>query len=170
MDAFRRWRLLRIIITSLFLMLVWFLFSASLAPLSLLAGLFGSILIGSVSYDVFIEKHEAARRSLLPHLLPALVYPFRLVFAMYAASFKLLPAILNGKVSPHIVHFRSRVHTELARVVLAHSITFTPGTITLDLDDDHFIVHWMFADTRHSVRAGKEIKGDLEESIRKIWI
>ncbi len=169
MDASRRWGLLRIALTTLFLSVVWVFFSGSLDPLSLAAGFAGSVVIAILSYDVFIEDHEAGRRSVLPRFLPALAYPFLLAAAMYASSCRVFLAVITGRVEPRVVHFKSKLHSDLARVVLAHSITFTPGTITLELDDDHLIVHWLFATTRHAVRAGNEVKGGLEDAVRRIW-
>jgi multicomponent Na+:H+ antiporter subunit E len=127
-------------------------------------------MIALLSYSVFIEEHEAGRRSVIPRVFPALIYMFQAVYAMYAASFRLLPALFGGNVCPRAVHFRSRLRSDLGRVVLAHSITFSPGTITLELDEDHYLVHWFFAGKRHSLRAGDKIKGPLEAGIRRIWV
>ena len=33
------------------------------------------------------------------------------------------------------------IQSEFLRFVLANSITLTPGTITVDVDDNHFCVH-----------------------------
>jgi multicomponent Na+:H+ antiporter subunit E len=169
MNAQKRWRLIRIGITGIFLFLLWFLFSAPGGWFYFSAGLIGSLGIAMLSYNVFIEEHEAGRRSVIPRIVPALIYMFQLVITMYAAAFRLLWALPGAGVHPRVVHFRSRLRADLSRVVLAHSITFTPGTITLELDDDHYIVHWLFADLRHSARAGDKIKGSLEEGIRRIW-
>jgi multicomponent Na+:H+ antiporter subunit E len=169
MNRQKKWRLIRIGITWLFLFVLWFLFSAPGSWFYLAAGLAGSLGIAALSYTVFIEEHEAGRRSVIPRIIPALIYMVQVVLAMYAAAFRLLRALPGVKVHPRVVHFRSRLRSDLARVVLAHSITFTPGTITLELDDDHYIVHWLFADLRHSARSGDKIKGRLEEGIRRIW-
>jgi multicomponent Na+:H+ antiporter subunit E len=92
-----------------------------------------------------------------------------LLFAMYRASFVMLAAVFTGKVNPRIVHFRTRIKSDLGRMVLSNSITFTPGTITLDLNDDHLIVHWFFTDTANSRAAGESIKGRMESLLRKVW-
>ena len=81
---------------------------------------------------------------------------------MYAASFRVLYNIIRGNINPRIVHFRTRLKSDTARVILANSITLTPGTITVDLDDDHLIVHWLNAKTTHSRHAGDLIKGKME--------
>ena len=42
---------------------------------------------------------------------------------------------------PVIVHFRTGLKTSTARVILANSITLTPGTITVSVEEDLFTVH-----------------------------
>ena len=45
------------------------------------------------------------------------------------------------KPKPFIFKFRTNLATQTARVVLANSITLTPGTITVSLDNEVFTVH-----------------------------
>lgn len=169
MDAVRRWKRLRIAITFVALFVAWLVFTVNPAPASLAAGLAVSFLIAWGSYSVFIEDYEAGRRSLFPRLLPALAYFFLLIASLYASSARVLVAVITGRCSPRVVHFRTRLRADLARAVLAESITFTPGTIVLELDEDHLVVHWLFATTRHSARAGEEIKGRFERLLRRVW-
>jgi multicomponent Na+:H+ antiporter subunit E len=93
-----------------------------------------------------------------------------LVFNMYVASFRVLWKIIRGDIEPRVVHFRTHLKTDIARVVLSSSITLTPGTITLDLDDDHLVVHWLDAKTTHSRYAGRIIKGMYEKLLRLVWL
>jgi multicomponent Na+:H+ antiporter subunit E len=169
MDARARWRLIRFLLTFGVLCGFWFLFSGSFSFFSLLSGFVCSAAVAALTYDVFIEEHEAARSAVFPRILPALAYPFKLLWTMYASSFRVLLSVVAGKAAPRVVHFRSRLRSDLARVVLSQSITFTPGTIVIDLDEDHLVVHWLNATTRHSSRAGEEIKGALERVIGRIW-
>lgn len=166
----RRWALLRYGITVLFLFICWILFSATLNIPYLLIGLAGSFIIALIVYPVFIEEHEAGRRSLIPRFFPLLWYIPLLIGALYSASFKMLTVIFTRNIQPGMVHFKSTLSSDLARVVLAHSITFTPGTITMDLDEDQYVVHWMFVSTRHAKQAGEEIKGWSEAQLRRIWV
>ncbi len=169
MKAWSFWKLIRFCATFMVLAAFWVLFSADIGLFSVLAGVFSSVLIALSAYDVFIEDYEASRRAVFPRLLPLLLYPFILTVAMYRSSLGILRSILSGRVSPHVVHFRSRLRSDLARVVLAESITFTPGTIVIDLDDDHYVVHWLNATSRHSAVAGAAIKGGLEAALKRIW-
>jgi len=170
MQIGQRWRLVRFAITALAMYAVWLLFTASFAPFSLVAGALGSVLIAALTYDVFIAQHEAGLRSFLPRPFPSAVFLLILVFCLYQSSVKMIVAVITGKVNPRIVHFRTRLRSDLARMILANSITFTPGTITLDLNDDHLTVHWLFCSTKHAKAAGEIVKGRLEEYLRKVWL
>ncbi len=43
--------------------------------------------------------------------------------------------------SPEIVHLHLGIKSPFLNTLVANSITLTPGTITVDLEDDHFIVY-----------------------------
>ena len=45
------------------------------------------------------------------------------------------------ELEPALVTFRTTLQSESARVLLANSITLTPGTITVSLDGDEYMVH-----------------------------
>ena len=47
----------------------------------------------------------------------------------------------RSDVEPVIVHFRTELETDTARVLLANSITLTPGTITVSLEGNEYEVH-----------------------------
>jgi len=44
-------------------------------------------------------------------------------------------------LDPVLLRFRSRLRTPLSKVVLGNSITLTPGTFTLRIRGDEFLVH-----------------------------
>lgn len=170
MDIFLKWRIARTILTAIYLMAGWILFTGTLAFFPFFLGLLFSTGVAFFTYHIFIEKEEAARRALLPRIHLLFVYLGVLVFNIYLASFKMTLAIITGNINPRIVHFRTRLKSDLARVVLANSITLTPGTLTLDLDVDHLVVHWLNARTTHSRHAGRLIKGHFEVWLKRIWV
>ena len=170
MDVLRKWNLVRIFFTTLYLFGGWMLFSWSVAPFSLLMGGFFSFITALVSFRFFITDAEADRRALLPKPYLMGYYLLLLVFRLYVSSFKVLYQVFRGRINPRIVHFRTRLKSDLARVLLTNSITLTPGTITLDLKDDHLIVHWLDAKTSHSRYAGDLIKGEFERILLRIWV
>lgn len=170
MNARSKWAVVRFLLTTVALTFGWLLFTWSLDIGSLIAGLGASIAVSAFTYSIFIDEQEAARRAHFPRIHMLVVFLAVLVFSMYVASFNVLWQIIRGKIKPGIVHFRTRLSTDIARVALTHSITLTPGTVTVLLDDDHLIVHWLQAKTTHSKYAGKLIKGTYEELLRRVWL
>ena len=47
----------------------------------------------------------------------------------------------RAALSPRIVELPRTPREDLAQVVLANAITLTPGTVTLEIDDRHLVVH-----------------------------
>lgn len=67
------------------------------------------------------------------------------------------------ELEPALVHFKSPVSTEFGKFVLANSITLTPGTITVEQDDDDFVVHCLDRDMIDGL-----VDGIFVKEIRKI--
>lgn len=70
-------------------------------------------------------------------------YIILLVVEIVKANLAVVHMILNQKeeMEPVIVKFRTNLRSEAARVMLANSITLTPGTITVSLEGDELTVH-----------------------------
>ena len=70
-------------------------------------------------------------------------YIILLIVEIVKANITVVHMILNQKeeMEPVIVKFRTNLRTETARVMLANSITLTPGTITVSLEDNELTVH-----------------------------
>ena len=54
-------------------------------------------------------------------------------------------------IHPGIVRVKSNLQTDTGRIVLANSITLTPGTLTVDVVDDRIMVHWIDCPPRGTV-------------------
>lgn len=72
-----------------------------------------------------------------------LKYLYHLVREIVAANFATMKLICtsNRVVEPALVEFDTHFKTDTAKFLLANSITLTPGTITVAIDGDRFIVH-----------------------------
>lgn len=122
--------------------LVWIVFNGQF---TLEIALFGIAISGAMywfickfldykpSYDLFFCK----KAPLLIH------YLITLVIEILKANGAVFQMIYSAKYEPEpaIVHFRTDLKTTFARVLLANSITLTPGTITVSLEDDVYTVH-----------------------------
>ena len=65
------------------------------------------------------------------------------------ANWQVTKLIFNPKVElePQLVTMKTECREEMNRVLLANSITLTPGTITASLDGDELIVHALDRET-----------------------
>ena len=169
MNLGLRWKIIRFFLTVIYLLGGWILFTGSFAPVSLGQGFFFSCLVAVFSYQLFIDESEVSRRSILPRIHLFLLYLIVLLAKMYLASFKVAFNVLTGNIQPRIVHFRTHLRSDMARVTLANSITLTPGTLTLDLSHDHLVVHWLDAPTSHSGYASRLIARPFERWLERIW-
>ena len=169
MGATRRWNAIRVIITTVNLLVGWLLFTWSLLPGSLIMGLVMSLAVAILTFPIFVEEGEASRRAQLPHVYLFGLYIVVLIFQMYVSSFRVMWLIIRGRTNPGVVHFRTRLKSDISRLMLSNAITLTPGTLTLLLDDDHLVVHWLDARTTHSKYAHKLIARPFEVILKRIW-
>ncbi len=66
-----------------------------------------------------------------------------LFWQIVVASLQVTRVILDPRmpVEPRLIRLRTDLTSPFARLVLANSITLTPGTVTLDVEGDELLVH-----------------------------
>jgi multicomponent Na+:H+ antiporter subunit E len=71
------------------------------------------------------------------------LYQLWLLREIVVGSLQVAWVVLHPRlpIEPRLLRLRASLPHPLARLVLANSITLTPGTATLDVDGDSFVVH-----------------------------
>lgn len=122
--------------------LAWIVFNGNL---TLEIAAFGVVIaLGMFAFICKFMDYSIKKELRFYKLVPAFVqYIFLLVREIVQANLVVCRMILTRKetVEPVIVHVRTNLQTETARVILANSITLTPGTITVSMTDDDLLVH-----------------------------
>lgn len=72
-------------------------------------------------------------------------------------------ANLESKLTPKVVEFRTDLADDFSRFILAHSITLTPGTLTVRIDGDRFMVHAL------TQEMGDAVPGLMEKKLLKLF-
>ncbi|MBS3781046.1 MAG: Na+/H+ antiporter subunit E [Candidatus Thermoplasmatota archaeon] len=74
-----------------------------------------------------------------------LVYSIPLFIEMAKANLDVAYRIITGKIEPAIVKIEPDLESDLGLTFLANSITLTPGTLTVDIDDkkSEMYIHWI---------------------------
>ena len=76
--------------------------------------------------------------------LPMIIrYIIVLIIEIIKANIVMGQYILTPQIvaEPALVRFNPHLKTQIAQMLLANSITLTPGTITVDLKDGEYLVH-----------------------------
>ena len=94
-----------------------------------------------------------------------LAYVALLIKEIVKANLAIIPRILTieEEMDPIIVTFKTSLKSDFTRMLLANSITLTPGTITISIKDDEYTIHCL--DT--SLAEGLE-NSDFEKALKKL--
>ena len=122
--------------------LAWVIFNGRL---TLEIALFGVAVAGFVfAFVCRFMDYRLKQELRFYRLLPAFVqYLYCLIKEIVLANLTVCRLILTRKeeMEPVLVHVHADLKSETARVILANSITLTPGTITVSLTEDKLLVH-----------------------------
>ena len=164
------YKLTRLVLTFFLLMSFWLVLSLNLQPASLLVGALFSFLVALLSYDFFVKPDEGIRGGTIRTIWLLLVYVFVLLYEMFLASLDVVFRVITMDINPEVVMIKTDIKSDLGIVLLANSITLTPGTITIDIEGDHLYIHWLYARTTHFGSASEMIKGRFEHWLGRIFI
>jgi multicomponent Na+:H+ antiporter subunit E len=100
-----------------------------------------------------------------------IVYIFIFTWEVLKANFDVAYRVLHPAmpIKPGIVKVPMEVKSDIARTMLANSITMTPGTITVDIIGDHLYVHWIYVRSDNPEIYTREVSGRFEKYIKRIF-
>ncbi len=72
-------------------------------------------------------------------------------------------------INPGIVKVRTTLKSPLGRAFLANSITLTPGTLTVEMKDEYFYIHWIDVTSDNIEGATRSIVSNFEKYLEVIF-
>jgi multicomponent Na+:H+ antiporter subunit E len=72
-------------------------------------------------------------------------------------------------INPGIVEAKTSLKSKMGRMILANSITLTPGTLTIDIVDNTLYIHWIDVQTEDIEEATQQIVRKFEKYLEKIY-
>ena len=159
------------LIIGLLLALIYLVYTGVYSFTEIVLALFTGFLIARIlSFDLISNPRMLGFKRVLHGLAYVLKY-FTVVEAR--AHYRVVKAILSLKpeLKPSIVRVPYRVDSEYSIVSIANSITNTPGTVVVDIDEDrkYMYVHWLFTTSTRDEDAWREISREFEDWIKKIF-
>lgn len=122
--------------------LVWIIFNGNITVEITVLGLVisaGMYIFACRFMNYSIKKDIAYGK----RIFRILQYTGVLVWEIIKANFAVIKLITSSRydLEPVLVRFKADLRTRQALVVLANSITLTPGTITVSLEGNEYVVH-----------------------------
>ena len=143
--------MLRALLLSATLLVLWLILSGHYGPLLIALG------VASTIITTFIAAHMqlfAGAPALRLWRLPA--YWLWLVAQIARANWDVAKRIISPRlpISPIMVRLQPSQRSDVGCVIYANSITLTPGTVTLGLEQDGLLVHALTAEAAAELSCG----------------
>ena len=138
---------------ALLLVAAWLLWSGIYKPLLLWLGAFSCVLSLYIAHRVGFFKQSTGL-----HLLPRLPrFSLWLLVEIVKSSLEVVRLVLDPKlpISPTVVEIEAEPEDDVGQVILANSITLTPGTVTLDVFDNRLLVHCVTREGAQAIEEGE---------------
>ncbi|AHF80580.1 Na+/H+ antiporter subunit E [Thermococcus paralvinellae] len=157
-----------VIPTALLAFITYILFTGSTKPFDLVTGLIVAIGVGLL-VGKYLVKEDAKALNPVRWLWAVIYFIWYMIVAETKAHLDVMIRTITGKYEPGIVKVPIDVKTDYAKTLVANSITNTPGTVVVDLDDEYMYVNWINVTTEEPEKAKKEICEDFEKYAKKIF-
>ena len=158
---------MRFTISFIILFAFWILLSGNFDAFHLTLGVISTLVVTFWTGDMLVIDSKLPIGARLALLWRFTLYTLWLLWQIVIANFHVVYVALHPKMDdilePQMVEFKTKLKTDLAKFVLANSITLTPGTVTVRIEDGVFLIHAL---TDHTA-AG--VPGDMERRIQQIF-
>ena len=154
---------MRFILSALIMFAFWIFLSGDFSFILLLSGVISSLLVSYMSNDLLIGNGDIKlgfiRTIRFIRFLPWLLW--QIVLANKDLALRTLHPKMP--INPMLINFKNNLKTDLGMVILANSITLTPGTGTIDVNENEFLIHVISEKAAQSL-----ISGEMQARVKKI--
>ena len=151
------------------LMLFWVLLVGTLATQTLLVGALISLAVALLYRDglSFFTEFRMTPQALVAGLLFYAYFFQQLVKANLRLA--RIVASPNLPIDPGIIKVRTRLKTRMGRLMLANSITLTPGTLTVEVDGEWLYIHCVTLGSTDLEGATAEVAAGFERYLEVMY-
>lgn len=156
---------------------LWLLLSGHYDLTHISMGLFSCLLVTLLNlrlrkYYYFKEElkdTEAKIKGIAPgriRILRLFFYIPWLIWQIVISSLQVAYAVLRPKmpIDPALIRFKTKLPNLESKVILGNSITLTPGTITIRIEGDEFLVHALMDVSQTGI-----LDGSLPTEVAKLY-
>ncbi|MEA3499483.1 MAG: Na+/H+ antiporter subunit E [Candidatus Marinimicrobia bacterium] len=153
----------------IFLLVIWVILTNTCRIEELLTGILVSVILA------LILSKNYQKLGLPPIGIKRIIYFIIFIFVLLKeiikANFDVAYRVLHPKmpIKPGIVVIKTELKQDIAKMILANSITLTPGTFTLDIKDDELLIHWIYVRTKKKEESTREIGERFEKYLKVVF-
>jgi multicomponent Na+:H+ antiporter subunit E len=151
--------------TTFILLAFWMLLSGKFDAFHLTLGVICSVLVSYLFHDLlFANVRIGDMRIVVARFIAYIPW---LIEQIVLSNIHVASLVLRRKmpIDPQIIEFKTKLETDISNVVLANSITLTPGTITMDIKDGVFYVHALDQKVADDLNTG-----EMEDRVAHIFM
>ncbi len=164
MNKFKNFSIIFII-----LLMVWMLLNNSFSALVFATGVIVSLIVTAV----FCSRCDVFSTQKLSPKAIAYIFIYIAVFLkeLIKSNFDVARRVLSPSlpINPGIVEVKTKLKSKIGRMILANSITLTPGTFTVDIHDETLYIHWIDVQSDDINQATNEIVRKFEKYLEVIY-
>jgi len=127
-----------------------------------------------ISFTITIFAHAFYIRLGFPPVSPKrfgffIWYILILFYEILKANLDVASRVIRPSlpINPGVVIIKTQLKSDIAKTILANSITLTPGTFTLDIEEDRLLIHWIDVKAT-AIEETTEIIGERFEKYLKV--
>jgi multicomponent Na+:H+ antiporter subunit E len=151
------------------LLIIWVLLTNTFQLQEFSVGILISFIL-----SIFLSKNYI-KLGLPPFSIKRIIYFILYLFVLFKeitkANFDVAYRVIHPKmpIKPGIVVIKTAIKQDIAKLILANSITLTPGTFTLDIKGDKLLIHWIFVRSEDIEESTKNISEKFEKYLKVIF-
>lgn len=151
------------------LLLLWLMLNGTLAIEVLLTGILVSLTITLLFRKglSFFTEFNATPQAFITGIF-YYAYFFK---ELFKSNIKLAAIVLSPSlpINPGIVKVQTKLKTKMGRLMLANSISLTPGTLSVELCDEWIYVHWVNVEATDIDEVTKRIASGFESYLEVMY-
>ncbi|MEL0118738.1 MAG: Na+/H+ antiporter subunit E [Opitutae bacterium] len=154
------------LLTFILLLVNWIIFSGVLDAFHLGLGVICCGFVAWLSTDLVFGNTSKGLRARLFEAFRFMGYAVWLLWQVVLANIHVLKLAFSQNeraTHPRIIRFKTSLKSDFARYVFANSITLTPGTVTMSLVGDEFVVHAI------DKAVADELPGEMEKRVAAVF-
>ncbi|MCK9275125.1 MAG: Na+/H+ antiporter subunit E [Syntrophales bacterium] len=156
---------LNFVATFAILIIFWAVLSGKFDAFHMTLGILCSLVIAWLSHDLlFANVRIGDIRVIVQRFL--IYIPWHL-YQIFLSNFHVAYLALSPRmpIQPEIIRFKTKLESDISWVAFANSITLTPGTVTVDIEGNEFVVHALSKKVADDLNAG-----EMEDRIAHIFM